>query len=128
MRYRVIDYPTAIRIIVAAGGSIRARPASFSGLFMTPFETIYIDEMVAACNGGGGPLGHPRVYLNLAPSGTVECPYCSRQFVNRSMAANRAPNDTAPASGVATPSARGPGAAGADESPPPRQSAPGPAS
>ena len=50
---------------------------------MGPFETIYIDAMVAACNGGGGPLGHPRVYLNLAPSGRVECPYCSRVYVNR---------------------------------------------
>ncbi len=50
---------------------------------MTPFETIEIDQMVAACNGGGGPMGHPRVYLNLAPSGQVECPYCSRLFVNR---------------------------------------------
>jgi uncharacterized Zn-finger protein len=54
---------------------------------MAPFETIYIDEMVAACNGDGGPLGHPRVYLNLAPAGKVECPYCSRLFVNRAMAA-----------------------------------------
>ena len=34
-----------------------------------PFETIYTDEMVAACDGGEGPLGHPRVYLNLGPSG-----------------------------------------------------------
>ena len=55
---------------------------------MEPFETIYIDEMVAACNGGGGPLGHPRVYLNLAPAGRVECPYCSRLFINRAMAAS----------------------------------------
>lgn len=54
---------------------------------MEPFETIYIDEMVAACNGGGGPLGHPRVYLNLAPAGRVECPYCSRLYLNRPMAA-----------------------------------------
>ena len=54
---------------------------------MQPFETIYIDTMVAACNGGGGPLGHPRVYLNLAPLGKVECPYCSRLFVNRAMSA-----------------------------------------
>ena len=52
---------------------------------MGPFETIYIDEMVAACNGGGGPLGHPRVYLSLAPAGRVECPYCSRLYVNRAM-------------------------------------------
>jgi uncharacterized Zn-finger protein len=53
---------------------------------MGPAETIYIDEMVAACNGGGGALGHPRVYLNLAPSGRVECPYCSRLYINRTMA------------------------------------------
>lgn len=52
---------------------------------MDPFETIYINETVAACNGGGGPLGHPRVYLNLAPAGKVECPYCSRLFVNHAM-------------------------------------------
>jgi len=52
---------------------------------MGPFETIYINETVAACNGGGGPLGHPRVYLNLGPAGKVDCPYCSRLFVNRAM-------------------------------------------
>jgi uncharacterized Zn-finger protein len=50
---------------------------------MGPSETIYIDEMVAACNGGGGTLGHPRVYLNLAPAGRAECPYCSRLYLNR---------------------------------------------
>jgi uncharacterized Zn-finger protein len=93
---------------------------------MTPFETMYIDEMVAACNGGGGPLGHPRVYLNLAPSGKVECPYCSRQFVSRAMAGAAAPGETDPASGVAMPSARGPGTARDDERPPPRQSSPEP--
>ena len=54
---------------------------------MTPFETIETDEMVAACNGGGGPLGHPQVYLNLAPLGHADCPYCSRRFVNRRAAA-----------------------------------------
>ena len=52
---------------------------------MGPFETIYIDETVAACNGDGGSAGHPRVYLNLGPAGKVECPYCSRLFVNRAM-------------------------------------------
>jgi uncharacterized Zn-finger protein len=62
---------------------------------MAPFETIYIDDMVAACNGGGGPLGHPRVYLNLAPAGKAECPYCSRVFVNRAVAA-RATGETPP--------------------------------
>jgi len=57
---------------------------------MIPFETVETDAMVAACAGGPGgadaPLGHPKVYLNLAPSGRVECPYCSRLFVNRAIA------------------------------------------
>jgi uncharacterized Zn-finger protein len=48
---------------------------------MQPFETIYVAENVVACNGGGGPLGHPLVYLNLSAEGKVECPYCSRLFI-----------------------------------------------
>ena len=36
-----------------------------------------------------GRSGHPRVYLNLAPAGWVECPYCSRLFVNRGGGAGR---------------------------------------
>jgi uncharacterized Zn-finger protein len=50
---------------------------------MHPFEIIEVDESVAVCNGGGGPLGHPRVYLNLGSTGKIECPYCSRLFVKR---------------------------------------------
>jgi len=72
---------------------------------MNPFETIEIDEMVAACNGGGGALGHPRVYLNLAPAGRVECPYCSRRFVNRALAGgdNQQPRETPAAPQVGSP-------------------------
>ncbi|MDS4012354.1 MAG: zinc-finger domain-containing protein [Defluviicoccus sp.] len=50
---------------------------------ITPDETIIVDGPVAACDGGGGPLGHPRVYLNLGPAGSVVCPYCSRRFALR---------------------------------------------
>jgi uncharacterized Zn-finger protein len=91
---------------------------------MTPFETIYTHEMVVACD--GGPLGHPRVYLNLAPAGKVECPYCSRLFVNQAMAESPAPTATDHAARVATPSAQDPGAARGNESPSQRQSMPEP--
>jgi uncharacterized Zn-finger protein len=100
----------------AAGAVNRTGRGSFPDWLMTPFEIIEIDEMVAACNGGGGPMGHPRVYLNLAPSGRVECPYCSRRFVNRAMA-GRVP----PEVGVAMPSARAAAEERPDESPAPRQ-------
>jgi len=48
---------------------------------MQPFEIIPVDTKSVACNGGGGALGHPRVYLNLGPANKIECPYCSRLFV-----------------------------------------------
>ncbi len=60
---------------------------------MEPFETITIDETVTGCDGGGGALGHPLVYLNLAPAGKAECPYCSRLFVNRAMTAGAGPDE-----------------------------------
>jgi uncharacterized Zn-finger protein len=50
---------------------------------MQPFETIYVDRTEVACDGGGGVGGHPRVFLNLAGKGQVECPYCSRLFIRR---------------------------------------------
>ncbi|HTZ34664.1 MAG TPA: zinc-finger domain-containing protein [Stellaceae bacterium] len=86
---------------------------------MTPFETVETDEMIAACNGSGGALGHPLVYLNLAPAGRVECPYCSRLFVNPAMA--RPGAGAVGYSGVATPAAQALDAAPDSDRPPPRQ-------
>ena len=49
-----------------------------------PFETIKVETATATvnCDGGGGSLGHPRVYLHIKPEvGEIECPYCSRRYV-----------------------------------------------
>ena len=46
-----------------------------------PFEVISVDQDRIGCDGGGGALGHPLVYLNLGRDGQVECPYCSRLYV-----------------------------------------------
>ena len=48
-----------------------------------PFEIITVDTDRVACDGGGGPLGHPKVYLNLGEQGRIECPYCSRLYILR---------------------------------------------
>ena len=45
-----------------------------------PTEIINVDERTVACDGGGGALGHPRVFLYIE-EGSVMCPYCSRLFV-----------------------------------------------
>ena len=45
-------------------------------------ETIKVDTTAVACDGGGGSLGHPRVFLHIEPQvGDIECPYCSRRYV-----------------------------------------------
>jgi uncharacterized Zn-finger protein len=48
-----------------------------------PPETIEVDTPTVSCQGIGGALGHPLVYLNLGPAGVTDCPYCDRRFVLR---------------------------------------------
>ncbi len=45
-----------------------------------PPEIIEVETTEVACDGGGGALGHPRVFLNMGAAGRVECPYCDRLF------------------------------------------------
>lgn len=46
------------------------------------FETIKTTSLAISCDGGGGPLGHPRVYLHIdSDNGQITCPYCSRNYV-----------------------------------------------
>ncbi|MDB2438481.1 zinc-finger domain-containing protein [Hellea sp.] len=33
-----------------------------------------------ACDGGGGALGHPKVYLDMGQETEVSCKYCDRLF------------------------------------------------
>lgn len=49
------------------------------------FETIETTHAEIACDGGGGALGHPKVYLHIDPvKGNIVCPYCSRTYVLKS--------------------------------------------
>ena len=42
---------------------------------------IRVDSEVVGCDGGGGALGHPLVYLHIGKDGANDCPYCGRRFV-----------------------------------------------
>lgn len=46
-----------------------------------PPEVVVVHEHRVWCDGIGGALGHPRVYLEMGGAGQVECPYCDRRFV-----------------------------------------------
>ena len=51
-------------------------------LAIEPPETEIVTTSRVACDGGGGALGHPRVWLMIPPeTGFVECGYCDKKFV-----------------------------------------------
>jgi uncharacterized Zn-finger protein len=44
-------------------------------------EIVEVNCTKVSCDGGGGALGHPKVYLEMGGEDFVECPYCDRRFV-----------------------------------------------
>jgi uncharacterized Zn-finger protein len=44
-------------------------------------EVVTVRSHRIACDGVGGALGHPRVFLEMGGEPFVECPYCDRRFV-----------------------------------------------
>jgi uncharacterized Zn-finger protein len=43
-------------------------------------DIVYTSKSEVSCDGDGGALGHPKVYLHME-NGQVDCPYCDRVFV-----------------------------------------------
>lgn len=46
-----------------------------------PPEVIEVTTSPVGCDGSGGALGHPLIYIPIGPDGTGECGYCDRKFV-----------------------------------------------
>jgi uncharacterized Zn-finger protein len=53
---------------------------------LAPPEVIIVDDHRVMCDGGGGALGHPKVWYELGEEGVVDCLYCDRRFVMRGSA------------------------------------------
>lgn len=43
-------------------------------------EDKVVTKKEFACDGDGGALGHPRVFLNMGSKSETDCPYCGRLF------------------------------------------------
>jgi uncharacterized Zn-finger protein len=61
-------------------------------------ETVMVRSHRIACDGVGGALGHPRVWMEMGEADFVECPYCDRRFVLA--AGSEGPEDERLAPGV----------------------------
>jgi uncharacterized Zn-finger protein len=43
-------------------------------------EVVVVATKKVACDGGGGALGHPKVWYDMSEQDFVECKYCDRLF------------------------------------------------
>jgi uncharacterized Zn-finger protein len=48
-------------------------------------ETITVDKNTdeISCDGGGGALGHPKVWYSFDGQDSVTCSYCDRVFIKK---------------------------------------------
>ena len=44
-------------------------------------ELQVVNSSNVVCDGGGGALGHPKIYLDMGKEKKIICPYCSKSFV-----------------------------------------------
>ncbi len=56
-------------------------PPRHPDALIPPPEEIVVSTRRVACDGGGGALGHPLVYMDMGEDDHVECGYCDRRFV-----------------------------------------------
>ncbi|KAL1931751.1 hypothetical protein VTP01DRAFT_9894 [Rhizomucor pusillus] len=60
---------------------IAAQPNSMAAIDLIAEEPIrFVSKRIVSCDGGGGALGHPKVYINLDKPGAHACGYCGIRF------------------------------------------------
>ncbi|KAL2911942.1 hypothetical protein HK105_208552 [Polyrhizophydium stewartii] len=48
--------------------------------FINAVPVKFVEARRVACDGGGGALGHPKVYINLDKDQPMPCGYCGLRF------------------------------------------------
>lgn len=57
--------------------TLSKQPNPMAAIELIKEEPIhFVSERIAVCNGGGGALGHPKIYINLDQAGSHPCGYC----------------------------------------------------
>lgn len=60
-----------------------AQPAPQAAIELIHKQPVrWTHERMVSCDGGGGPLGHPRVYINVDKPQICTCGYCGLPFVS----------------------------------------------
>ncbi|KAK5462456.1 hypothetical protein LTS15_002168 [Exophiala xenobiotica] len=61
---------------------IEAQPAPLAAIELIHKQPVrWVNDKRVACDGGGGPLGHPRIYINVDKPLVCWCTYCGLPYV-----------------------------------------------
>ncbi|KAI5780942.1 zinc-finger domain-containing protein [Geopyxis carbonaria] len=62
---------------------LEAQPAPYAAIELIHQQPVrWTKERVVACDGGGGPNGHPRVFINVDKPQVEPCGYCGLPFAH----------------------------------------------
>lgn len=61
-----------------------SQPASYAAIELIHKQPVrWTHDRVVACDGGGGPAGHPRIFINTDKPEIAVCNYCGSPFVRQ---------------------------------------------
>jgi len=62
---------------------IEHQPQPYAAIELIHKQPVrWTHDRVVACDGGGGPLGHPRIFINTDKPQVSMCTYCGLPFAN----------------------------------------------
>ncbi|KAF2788068.1 NADH-ubiquinone oxidoreductase, partial [Melanomma pulvis-pyrius CBS 109.77] len=62
---------------------IEDQPRPYAAIELIHKQPVrWTKERVVSCDGGGGPLGHPRIFINVDKPVICECTYCGLPFAH----------------------------------------------
>jgi len=63
---------------------IEAQPAPYAAIDLIHKQPVrWVDGKGVACDGGGGPLGHPRIFINVDKPQVCWCTYCGLPYAKK---------------------------------------------
>ncbi|ETI24549.1 hypothetical protein G647_03918 [Cladophialophora carrionii CBS 160.54] len=62
---------------------IEAQPRPYAAIELIHKQPVrWVDTKIVACDGGGGPLGHPRIFINTDRPQICWCTYCGLPYAH----------------------------------------------
>ncbi|KAF8425480.1 hypothetical protein EV426DRAFT_47435 [Tirmania nivea] len=60
---------------------LEAQPRPYAAIELIHEQPVrFVDKRIAVCDGGGGPAGHPKIFINVDKPEIIPCGYCGLPY------------------------------------------------